>query len=223
MRILELGTGTGCITLALANSYRRYHHNKKLHITACDINSRALRLARLNSRSTGMHESCIDIGWLQHDMRMPLPSPFAYDSLISNPPYISRTEYDRLEPCVKDWEDERALVGDRSWNEDGLSYYRSIAKLTQSILRPVVLTHSDSQIAVHRPIPFVDESTFFNDRIESTDGLPHVMPSVAVEIGGNHQSNAVVEIFRQHGLSHCTVWQDFNGQDRLITAMKCID
>jgi methylase of polypeptide subunit release factors len=66
-----------------------------------------------------------------------------FDIITSNPPYISRKEYDKLAPSVKDFEDSRALLGNPldTSSQDGLSFYHSIARLvsTKGMLSPDAL------------------------------------------------------------------------------------
>lgn len=118
-KILELGTGSGCISVALA---------KKLalnspQIFATDISAEALQIAQSNA---AFHEVQKYIQFIQADLVAPKQLTAEYDLLISNPPYISPSEFEALEEEVKK-EPSLALVGEN--NPDGLTYYRRIATL----------------------------------------------------------------------------------------------
>ncbi len=115
-RILDLGTGSGCIGLALA---RRI---KDAKLTLADVSPQALRVAKKNVTDLrlGGRVSCV-----QADMRQP-PAPFLgkFDMIVSNPPYVTTREMEELPDSVRQFEPHLALCG----GEDGLDYYRAIVK-----------------------------------------------------------------------------------------------
>ncbi len=100
-RILDIGTGSGAIAIALAKSF------PEARVVATDITAAALRTARLNARAAGLK----NIRILQEDLRRPPAGekPWA-DLVISNPPYIPTAEIASLEPEVRR-EPRRALDG----------------------------------------------------------------------------------------------------------------
>jgi release factor glutamine methyltransferase len=100
--VLDVGTGTGAIALALADEH------PGARITAIDLSRDALALARENSERTSLA-----IELLEHDLRDGLPGG-PYDLVVSNPPYVEPDELDGLMPDVRDYEPHIALVGDRS-------------------------------------------------------------------------------------------------------------
>jgi release factor glutamine methyltransferase len=99
-RVLDVGTGTGAIALALADEL----HSP--HVVAMDFSQGALDLARENVRSTGL-----DVELVYGDLRDGLP-PGPFDLIVSNPPYVRPDEINSLEPEVRDWEPREALVDD---------------------------------------------------------------------------------------------------------------
>ena len=97
-RVLDVGTGTGAIALAIADE----HPGAK--VTAIDVSAEALALARENVRRTG-----IVIELLEHDLREGLPDG-PYDLVVSNPPYVEPEDLPTLMPDVRDYEPHVALV-----------------------------------------------------------------------------------------------------------------
>ena len=97
-RVLDVGTGTGAIALALKDE------RPDAHVVALDASLAALSLARENAEATGL-----DVAFVHADLHDGLPAgPF--DLVVSNPPYVRADELDELEPEVRDWEPRAALV-----------------------------------------------------------------------------------------------------------------
>jgi release factor glutamine methyltransferase len=97
-RALDVGTGTGCIALSLARE-GRYSA-----VIGSDRSPEALALAASNASRLG-----IAIQKVRGDLTEPIAAS-SVDLLVSNPPYISPSEYPRLDPGVRDWEPAQALV-----------------------------------------------------------------------------------------------------------------
>ena len=98
-RVLDVGTGTGAIALALADEL------DGARVTAIDVSADALALARENAARTGLA-----VELLEHDLRAGLP-PGPWDLVVSNPPYVEPGELEGLMPDVRDYEPHLALVG----------------------------------------------------------------------------------------------------------------
>jgi len=99
-RVLDVGTGTGAIALALADEHPR------AEVVALDFSADALALAGENAARTGL-----DVAFVLGDLRAGLP-PGPFDLVVSNPPYVLPGEAESLEPEVRDWEPRSALVDD---------------------------------------------------------------------------------------------------------------
>jgi len=110
VRILDLGTGSGAIAVALAV------HCPSAVIIATDISEQALAVARYNARQHG-----VSVDFRQGNLFEPVKGQ-KFDLIISNPPYVSTEEYLHCSPEVKQ-EPLLALLG----GEDGLDFYRHIA------------------------------------------------------------------------------------------------
>ncbi len=123
IQILDVGTGCGNIAIALAK------HVDRAFITAIDIDPEALAQARANAQ---MHQVQARIGFQQQDILATelKQLPEKLDLVVSNPPYISREEFEKLPPEVKNFEPRHALDG----GIDGLQFYFKIAELTRSLL-----------------------------------------------------------------------------------------
>lgn len=113
-RIIDLGTGSGAIAVALASELT------SAEIIATDISAEALAVAARNAVRNGVAER---IRFVQGDLFAALEREKPVDLIVSNPPYIRRSEIDMLVPEVSRWEPRGALDG--GW--DGLDYYRRIA------------------------------------------------------------------------------------------------
>jgi release factor glutamine methyltransferase len=138
---LDFCTGSGCIAIALAAKC------PTAKIVATDISADALALAKANAASNGVAER---IEFLQGDGLAVLKdgsaaaSPYQFDLIISNPPYIASAEIATLDPEVRDFDPRLALDG----GADGLNFYRMLAKEAKSFLKPdgkIMLEFGDGQ------------------------------------------------------------------------------
>ena len=119
-KILEIGTGSGCISISLAEK------RKDLQITALDISQSALDKAIENSQFHKIY----NIDFKHLDILKEIPHG-EYDVIISNPPYIGLHELNNLMSDVKDFEPLIALTD----NKDGLSFYSRISSIAPMLLR----------------------------------------------------------------------------------------
>ncbi|PVX51016.1 release factor glutamine methyltransferase [Balneicella halophila] len=115
-QILDIGVGSGCITIALGK------HFKRAHCTALDISLDALDLARENCdryslRPTFLYADVLK--WETYGLGK-------YDVIVSNPPYIRESENSQMHPNVLDYEPDTALF---VTDEKPLLYYEAIADL----------------------------------------------------------------------------------------------
>lgn len=112
IRIIDLGTGSGCIAISLAK------HLTNAQITAVDRSDAALALAKQNAEAQGLSER---IQFVQSDWfsafatQSPIPQ---WDIVVSNPPYITQAEYTKLAKTVREFEPVTALVSGPEGTED---------------------------------------------------------------------------------------------------------
>jgi release factor glutamine methyltransferase len=118
-RVLELGTGSGAIAIALANE------RPGLGIVATDVSEAALALARRNARDHGAEIAFVLSDWFD------ALGPDQFDLIVSNPPYVAAGDA-HLERGDVRFEPHLALVG----GEDGLACIREIAARARDRLRP---------------------------------------------------------------------------------------
>jgi len=98
-RVLDVGTGSGAIALAIADEH------PGARVLGIDASAEALEAAGSNVGRTGVH-----VELRRHDLFAGLPDG-PWDLVASNPPYVSPAEIDTLLPEVRDWEPREALVG----------------------------------------------------------------------------------------------------------------
>ena len=113
MRVLDIGTGSGCIAIALKK------HCPNWIIQGVDISSDAVEVARGNGRSNN-----VNIKWKVMDILSETPD--SVDIIVSNPPYICHREKAAMHARVLDHEPHTALFVP---NDDPLLFYRRIASL----------------------------------------------------------------------------------------------
>lgn len=110
-RILDIGTGTGAIALSLGKNI------VNSLVTGSDIEDKALSLARENKEITNIS----NVEFIKSDLFENIDGKF--DLIISNPPYINKEDYDKLEKELY-FEPKSALYG----GEDGLLFYKKIIR-----------------------------------------------------------------------------------------------
>lgn len=121
LRLLDIGTGSGALLLALLSELPQSSG------VATDISPAALAVARGNAESLSLSGRC---GFVACDMAAALHGPF--DLIVSNPPYIVSGDIASLAPDVREFDPRVALDG----GADGLTAYRAIAADTKRLLAP---------------------------------------------------------------------------------------
>ena len=119
--ILDIGSGSGAISIAIANEL------KSSSVTGVDINEDAIRLANENKVLNKVE----NVNFMKSDLFEKLDEDFKYDLIVSNPPYITKDEYETLMPEVKNFEPKNALTD----LGDGLYFYREISKKAEAYLK----------------------------------------------------------------------------------------
>lgn len=122
-RLLDIGTGSGCIACTLAAEL------KEAQVGGWDISADALRIARGNAERLGVSVNFELVDALQP----PHPTPGSLDIIVSNPPYVCQQERADMERHVLDHEPPLALFVP---DDDPLLFYRAIADYALQALRP---------------------------------------------------------------------------------------
>ncbi len=133
--VLEIGVGTGCLSVAIAANC------PGAALTAVDCSTEALALARENLAEHRLEER---VTLLESDGFAALPDGAEFDLIVSNPPYIPTAEIETLAPEVRDYDPRSALDG----GEDGLDFYRLLAEHGAIWLKPngsMMLEFGDDQ------------------------------------------------------------------------------
>lgn len=122
LRVLDIGTGSGCIAITLAERM------VEAEVSAWDISERALAVARENALHNNVRIafSCMDV------FNEPTGTS-VFDIIVSNPPYITESERAEMERNVLDYEPETALFVP---DTDPLRFYRRIAHIGNQMLKP---------------------------------------------------------------------------------------
>ncbi|HEX5632482.1 MAG TPA: HemK family protein methyltransferase, partial [Gemmatimonadales bacterium] len=115
----DVGTGTGCLALSLRQE-GGFHE-----VIGVDVSAEALALAALNAALTGLA-----VRWVEGDLCGPL-ADHSVDLLVSNPPYLTRAEYEALDGAVRAWEPALALAS----GEDGLDATRRLLDDGRRVVR----------------------------------------------------------------------------------------
>lgn len=113
LKILDIGTGSGCIPLAIKSVM------PKFQVTGVDVDSEALSLAKENAISLNL-----EVDFIQHDILSSEDLDREWDMIVSNPPYIPLKEKSQMAKHVIEYEPELALF---TTNENPLVFYEKIA------------------------------------------------------------------------------------------------
>ncbi len=122
-RILDVGTGSGCIAVAIAANL------KSAKLTAIELSEPALAIAKENAEANHVADQ---ITFLQGNGFSPLPAGAEFDFIVSNPPYVAEGELDQLQPDVRLHEPKGALVS----GADGLDLIRTLIQEAPNFLVP---------------------------------------------------------------------------------------
>ena len=167
LRILDAGTGSGCIAICLAKEMEN-----KAYVEAWDISGEALAVAKENA---GLHGA--QVIFKKRDILNFMPET-AFDLIVSNPPYITDDERKDMEAHVLDYEPHTALFVP---NDDPLLFYRALAKLAQEWLAP------EGMIAVETNRMYADEVArlFEENGLEETQTITDCFGNKRFAVGRN--------------------------------------
>lgn len=122
LKILDIGTGSGCIAITLAKQLP----NSKVY--ALDVSADALKVAKKNALNNNVEIEFIEadvLDWNHEDLQ--------FDVIVSNPPYVREIEKEAMSANVLDHEPHLALFVK---DDDALVFYRKISEISEQILKP---------------------------------------------------------------------------------------
>ena len=122
LKILDIGTGSGCIALALKKAM------PKAEVWGCDVSEEALNVARRNGAALDIRVDFQGINFLDEAQQKFLPS---VDIIVSNPPYVPVKDKDAMRPNVLNFEPHTALFVP---DDDALLFYKAIAQFARKRL-----------------------------------------------------------------------------------------
>lgn len=142
LKIMDVGTGSGCIALALKKAM------PKAEVWGCDASEGALNIARRNGSELNIRVDFTGLNFLDEAQRKQLPT---VDIIVSNPPYIPLKEKNSLDLNVVEHEPHSALFVP---DDDPLIFYKAIANFGKTRLHPsghiYVEIHEDTGLLVSR-------------------------------------------------------------------------
>ncbi len=169
LQIADIGTGSGCIAIALAKEF------PAATFIATDISTPALEVAQRNAR----HHAVADrIRFLQSNLLEAFPAGAQHDLIASNPPYIGCREAASLPREVRDHEPESALYG----GEEGYELYAPLITQAAKLLKPggiLVLELGHNSLPAVQPL--LDAATWANIGVTNDlAGIPRVLAAERV-------------------------------------------
>lgn len=122
IKLLDIGTGSGCIAISLAKNL------PDAKVFALDISEKALETAKMNAQSNQ-----VEIGFTEKNILLTDQLEEQYNLIVSNPPYVRDLEKAEMQANVLKYEPETALY---VRDQDPLIFYRKITQLAQKALQP---------------------------------------------------------------------------------------
>jgi release factor glutamine methyltransferase len=160
LRIVDVGTGSGCIVLSLASELP----DAELH--AVDISAEALVVARENAKCLGFDGR---VRFHQADLLGGIAGEF--DLVVSNPPYVGQCERDKVQREVREHEPEMAVFG----GEQGLDIYRRLIPQAWAALKPGGWLLMEIGFSIEQPVRELLGDWADVSCVADLQGIPRVM------------------------------------------------
>src|SRR5262249_7896444 len=122
LRLVDVGTGSGCIALALASELSR------VEVHACDLSEEALEMARANAARLGLDQR---VTFQKSDLLSAYGGE-EFDFVVSNPPYVGESESDKVQRQVREFEPKIAVFS----GQEGMEIYRRLIPQAKHALKP---------------------------------------------------------------------------------------
>jgi release factor glutamine methyltransferase len=122
LRLVDVGTGSGCIALALASEL------PQVEVHACDVSKEALEMAQANAARLGLDQR---VTFQKSDLLFVYGGE-EFDFVVSNPPYVGESEADKVQRQVREFEPKIAVFS----GEEGMDIYRRLIPQAKHALKP---------------------------------------------------------------------------------------
>lgn len=122
LKIVDVGTGSGCIALALATEL------PAAEIQACDISEEALEMARINAARLRLGHRVL----FRHSDLLSIYSGQQFDFVVCNPPYVGEAEADKVQKQVREFEPRQAVF----CGPEGMDIYKRLIPDAHAALKP---------------------------------------------------------------------------------------
>jgi release factor glutamine methyltransferase len=146
LRILDIGSGSGCIPIALKRRIR------KAQVWSCDISEGALQVAKQNAATLGTEVNFLQLNFLDPTLWDQLP---VADIIVSNPPYIPANEKEKMQANVTRYEPSTALFVP---DNDPLLFYKAIARFGKQKLAAGGVIYLEINEDLGKPVTSLFES-----------------------------------------------------------------
>ena len=164
-RIIDVGTGSGCIILSVA------HDVKDAELHAVDISNPALQVARENAERLRLSDR---VTFHEGDLLSSfLGAPGYFDFVLSNPPYVGRSEADKVQREVREHEPEVAVFG----GERGLDIYERLIPQAHQVLKPGGYLMLEIGYSIEEPVRHLLEAWKEVRAVPVLHGIPRVIMS----------------------------------------------
>jgi len=165
-KILDLGTGSGCIAISLAK------HLPKAEVHALDVSPEALEIAKKNAQAHG-----VQVVFHQQDMTKIKTFNTDFDVIVSNPPYVCQQEKTQMKANVLDYEPHLALFVD---DNTPLKFYQFIKRIATRHLKPDGLAFMEINEAYGTEmVQLFEEKRFKNTNLKNdTFGKPRMFKTI---------------------------------------------
>jgi len=163
-RIVDVGTGSGCIALALANEL------KGAEVYGVDLSAEALEIARANAARLQLHGR---VQFLQSDVLEALADQHDFDFVISNPPYVGNDEADKVQRSVFEYEPRIAVFA----GEHGLDMIRPLIGQAHAALKSGGWLAIEIGYSMRDPVVELLSPTVWDEPTVALDlrGIPRVI------------------------------------------------
>jgi release factor glutamine methyltransferase len=153
LKILDIGTGSGCIAIALAKNI------PKAKVYAIDVSQKALAIAQKNALRNN-----VEVTFLEKNILKTNDLEVQFDIIVSNPPYVRQLEKGEIQKNVLDYEPHLALFVE---DHDALLFYRKIAQLAQKNLSQKGLLYFEiNQYLAKEMLELLQKHNFKNSELK---------------------------------------------------------